>query len=138
MGLESAVEPSRLLHRRLNRMESCLRSINLTNELLTPRPDLDACLVRQLDKQVSRFNAEHSDLTRGISSLEHEDQDLFGLSSALAKTLLDLSIQIERWLSDQAAPQPTRGTKSGIKLSKMNVTTVDGDILKLEHLWAAI
>ena len=89
--------------------------------------------MRKLEKQVSRINAEHSDLTLDILSLEHEDRDLldlssalaktlfdlssalaktlFDLSSALAKALFDLSLQIERLLSDQAAPPPTNGTK---------------------------
>ena len=39
IGLENAAEPSRLLRRRLNHMDSSLRSINLTVEPLTPGPD---------------------------------------------------------------------------------------------------
>ena len=58
MGLESAVEPSRFLRRRLDYMESTLRSINLSVESLTPRPDLDICLVQQLEEQVGRINTE--------------------------------------------------------------------------------
>ena len=92
MGLETAAEPFRLLHRRLHNLESSLRSVSLSIEPLTPGPDLDACLVRQLEKQVSRINAENSDLTRDILSLEHEDHNLFDLGSAFAKTLFDLSL----------------------------------------------
>ena len=100
MGPETPAEPSRLLHRRMCHLESSLKSINLTAEPLTPEPDLDAWLVRQLEKQVSHINAEHSYLTRDILSLQHKDHDRLALSSALGKILFDLSLQIERLLSD--------------------------------------
>ena len=96
MGLETATELSPLLLSRLHQLESRLRCINLTIEMLTPGPDRDACLFRQLQKQVSRINAEHSGLTCDILSLEHEDGYLLDLSLALAKTLFDMSLQTER------------------------------------------
>ena len=40
-GLESAAEPTRFLCRRLNYMETTLRTINSIIESLTPGPDLD-------------------------------------------------------------------------------------------------
>ena len=123
--LETSAEPSWLLHRRLNHMESTLRSINLTVESLTPGPDPDICLVWQLEEQVSRINAEHSDLTRHVLSLEYQDRDLLSLSLDISKTLFDLSVQIKGLLRDQAAPPPTKETKSGVKLPKMNVPTFD-------------
>ena len=73
MSLETGVEPSRFLRRRLDHMEITLRSINLTVESLTSGPDLDTCLVWQLEKQVGRISVEHSDLTHDILSSEHED-----------------------------------------------------------------
>ena len=85
MGLETAAEPSQLshVHRRLRHLQSSLRSINLTVEPLTPGPDQDACLMWQLEKQVSCINAGHSDLTRDILSIEQEDRDLLDLSIQL-------------------------------------------------------
>ena len=64
-------------------MESTLRSIHWTVESLTSGPDLDAGLVRQLEKQVGRISAEHLDLTCHILSLEHEDHKLLDLSSVV-------------------------------------------------------
>ena len=61
--------------------------------------DLDACLMRQLEKLVSRIDTEHSNLTRDILSLEQKDHDLLSLTSTLTKTLFNLSVQIERLLS---------------------------------------
>ena len=87
MSLETAAEPSQLLRRRLNQMESTLRLIKSTVESLTHGPDLDTSLVWQLEEQVGRINAEHSDLTRDILSLEHEGRDPLGLSLALSITL---------------------------------------------------
>ena len=89
-------------------MESTLRSIHSTVESLTSGPDLDACFVRQLEKHVGRISAEHSDLTRDILSLEHEDHNLLDLSSTLEKTIFDPSLRIERLLSDQAATPSTK------------------------------
>ena len=116
-------------------MESTLRSINSSVESLTPGPDLDICLVWQLEEEVGRINTEHSDLTRDILSLEHEDGDLLGLSSAFSKTLFDLSVRIKRLLRDQTAPPSTKEAKSGIKLPKMNVPTFNGNILKWNTFW---
>ena len=81
MSLETAAEPSQLLHRRLNHVESILRSINSTFESLTLGPNLATCLVRHLQKQVGRISVEQFDHTRDILSF-------VDLSSALAKTLL--------------------------------------------------
>ena len=113
MGIESAAEPTRLLRTRLDYMEGTLRSINSNIESLTPGPDLDTCVVRQLEEQVGRVNTEHSDLTRDILSLEHGDCDLLGLSSAFSKTLFDLSVRIKRLLRDWAAPPSTRAELKG-------------------------
>ena len=116
-------------------MESSLRSINLTFEPLTSGPDLDTCLVQQLEKQVSRISAEHSELTHDILPLEHEDHDLLNLSSTLEKTLFNVSLWIERLLSDQAATPSTKVAKIGIKLPKMSVPTFDGNTLNWNNFW---
>ena len=47
---KSTIDPFQFLRRRLHHLESSLRSINLTVELLTPGPDLNACLEWQLEK----------------------------------------------------------------------------------------
>ena len=48
MRLEMVAEPSHFLHRRLDHMESTLKSANLTFESLTPGLTLDTCLMQQL------------------------------------------------------------------------------------------
>ena len=68
MSRETAAEPSRLLRKRLNHIECTLRSINSTIESLTPGPDSDICLVRQLEEQLGHIKAQHSDLTHDILS----------------------------------------------------------------------
>ena len=73
-GLQSAAEPSRLSRRRLQRLESSLRSVQATVDPLTPGPDPDACLVQELQEWVGRLRAELSDVTRDILSMEHEDR----------------------------------------------------------------
>ena len=64
-------------------LKNSLRSINLTVEPLAPGPDLDNCLVRQLEKQIGRLRAEVLDITHGILSLEQEEQNLFDQESTL-------------------------------------------------------
>ena len=96
MSLEAAAEPSRLSRRRLQRLESSLRSVKATIETLTPGPDLDACLVQQVQEQVGRLRAELSDVACDILSMEHEDQDLIEYELSLDKAFFDLSLQIRR------------------------------------------
>ena len=66
MSLETVAEPSWLLYRRLHHSESSLRSVNMITEPLTLGPDLDNCLVQQLQEQVGRLRAELSDVTCDI------------------------------------------------------------------------
>ena len=103
------IEPSQLLSRRLCHLENSLRSINLTVEPLAPGPDLDNCLVPQLEEQVGHLWAEFSDITHGILSLEQEGQNLFDQELTHNKALFDLSLWTERLLNDQSAPPPTNG-----------------------------
>ena len=110
-------------------MESTPRSFNSTIESLTPGPARHTCLVWQLEEQGGRINAEQSDLSHDILKLQHKDRDRLGLSSALSRTLFELSVQLKRLLRGLTAPQPTIETKSGVKLPKMNTPTFDSNIL---------
>ena len=69
-------------------------------EPLTLRPDLDNCLIKQLQEQVSSLRAKLSDVVRDILSLEQEDQSLLEQESALNKVFLDLSLQVRQLPSD--------------------------------------
>ena len=64
-----------------------------------------------------------------------EDQSLLEQESNLDKAYSDLSLQIRRLLSDRAAPQSTKETKSDIKLPNMNVHTFDGNIVNWNNFW---
>ena len=87
-----ATEPSQLLGRRLCRLENSLRSINLTVEPLAPEPDLNNYLIWQSEKKVGHLQAELSDISCSILSVEQEDQNLFDQESALHKALFDMSL----------------------------------------------
>ena len=60
----------------------------------------DNCLHWQLEKLVSCLSVELSHVTRDILLLEHKDWNLLDLESALDKALFDLSLSIEKLLSD--------------------------------------
>ena len=61
-----ATEQSQLLGISLRRMDKSLRSVNMTIELLAPGPDVDNCLILQLEDQVSCLRAELLDVTHDI------------------------------------------------------------------------
>ena len=75
------------------------------------------------------------DVTRDILSMEHEDRGLLEHESDLNKAFSDLSLQIRRLLSGRAAPPPTKETKCGIKLPKINVPMFNGNILNWNVFW---
>ena len=58
---KTARNPPRLLHTRLHHLENSLKSVNKAIKPLAPRPNLDNCLIRQLDKQIGCFQADLSD-----------------------------------------------------------------------------
>ena len=134
MSLEMAAEPSRLLQR-LRLVGGSLRSITETVEPIAPGPDLDDCLVWKLEKQVGCLQAELSDSSRGILSLKQKDQGLFDLKLTLDKALFDMSLRIERLLSNKVGSPATHGISSGIKLPKFNVHSLDGNILNWNTFW---
>ena len=61
-------------------------------EPLAPGPDLDNCLVLQLENQVSHHRIELPNVALDIISLEHENLDLVNQESALDKFLFNLSL----------------------------------------------
>ena len=88
ISLEVATESSRLLYRSLRHLESSLRSVNEVFKPLAPGPDLDDCLVQQLQEQVSHLRAQPSDVACDSLSLEQEDQSLLVQELALDKAFL--------------------------------------------------
>ena len=98
MSLETAVEPSWLSHRRLQRLKSSLRSVKKYIKPLTSGPDLDYCLVQHLWEQVGCLRAELADVVRDILSMEHEDRGVLEQESDLDKAFSDLSLQISQLL----------------------------------------
>ena len=96
---------------------------------------LPCTLVQHLQEQVGRLRAELSDVARNFLLMEHEDWDLIEHEWSLGKAFTDLSLQVRQLLSDRAAPWSTKEAKSGVKLSKMNVATFDGNILNWSTFW---
>ena len=127
--LKPRVHPNQLCH-----LDNSLRSINLTVEPLAPGPDLDNCLVRQLEKQVGRLWAELMDFTRGILLLEQEDQNLFDQESTLKKALFDLSLRIEHLLIRLPLHQPTELKVASNWLRLMYSVSAHGSMMKARAL----
>ena len=110
-------------------------SANIAVKPLTPGPDLDHCLIWQLERQVGHLRPELSDMTHDILLLQHEDQNLPEHELALDKSLLDLSMQIKRLLSEQRGYPLTHEISSGIKLPIIRVSISDGNILNWNTFW---
>ena len=78
-----------------------MRSAKDKIEGLTPRHDLDSCLIQQLEGQVGSLYKNLSNLTRDILYLEEEEEDLLDKEATLCKAVFDLSVWIKRLLQDR-------------------------------------
>ena len=126
-----AIGSFRWVYRRLCHLESSLESVNKAVVPLSPGLDrhVDNCLAQQLEQQVGHFQAERSDISQGILSLDQDEQRLFNQESALGKALFHLSLRIEWLLSNKVRYPLMCGIRSGINLPKINAPTFDGNVL---------
>ena len=123
------------LHKRLIFKETKLRDIASTVEAIERGPELDRCLLKQHEEQISGLKSELTDVLHNIATLEEDETGLKDRRLAISQTIFNNCLRIQRLLSDQAATPSTTEAKSGIKLPKLNVPTFDGNILNWSTFW---
>ena len=119
---------SKPLHTQLGRIEKRIGMVSEMMKSLSPGPEFDQCLLRQLDKEIVALKAELAVTGRGITLLETGGQEILDAEAALSKALFDLGVHVKPPLNNHAAGK-TSGVVSGVKLPKIEVPTFDGNIL---------
>ena len=110
-------------------MESNLHLVKEEVESLTPGSSLDSCLLLQLEEQVGSIRTDLSDIIHDVLSSQNEDEDLLDKKDRLHKALIELSLQIKQSLHDQSSNLSMPESESRVKLSKIDVSTFDRNIL---------
>ena len=105
-----------------------MHSIKDEIEVLTPRPYLDNCLLRQLEEQLGGVSKDLSDIGQDIVSSE-EEENLLDTEATLCKSFFNLSVQIKRLLQDRPSNPSTPESEKRVKLSKIDISTLNGNIL---------
>ena len=100
---------------------------------MATRPELDRCLLKQYEEQISSHEARAIDLSHSILALDGENYDLHvaELDSSVSQVIFDISLKIRRLLSCT----PPAVQKDGIKLPKFEGPTFDGNIMNWRSFW---
>ena len=107
-GMDSAMETESPLPKQLtdhsqplqNKLHPIERKVGTVQEILEPLaggPNLDHCLLQQLDEQIVGLKVEWTDVVKGIAMPKDEQLDLLDPEATLDKALFDLGLQI-KWL----------------------------------------
>ena len=131
----ASADASMPLRRQLERIEKRIRVTYETTRSLRPGPDLDQCLLRQLEEEVAVLKAELANTGRAITMLGTGGEDLLELEATLNKNLFDLGLQIKRLIAERTVEKSTPRVVSGVKLPKIDVPTFDGNILNWGMFW---
>ena len=85
-------------------------------------------------ESISELKSELVNVTRGVSLLESDDTMLSEWRMTIKESLSDLSLILKRLQFDQASSVTSTGI-SGVKLSKLEVPTFDGNIMNWIAFW---
>ena len=97
--------------------------------------DVDRCLLQQLEEQIFSLKRDLSNVGERIALLDEDRPDLSDLEVDLDKVLFKLSLQIKRLLSDKVSTASSISSASGVKLPRINVPTIDGNIVNWVIFW---
>ena len=115
-------------------LESEIRSINDKVRCLSPGPELDICLLRQLGESIASHGLELSEVTGDVLTLDDDEEGLMEQCSRIKKALFDASLETKRLLHDHASGLKAL-TPTSMKLPKISVLTFDGNILNWTTFW---
>ena len=123
------------LLKRLRYVIKELTSLNNAVDEVKPGPGMDACIVRQLRRQVNGLDSDLMDITHKILSLDTGGEDLMEEKSKVKEILLRVDLKIERLMLDLESSPKVSGTEVGIRLPKISVPTFDGNMLNWTSFW---
>ncbi len=127
--LSTRPDPSHCLSKRLSHLDKELQTIVHAVESIGPDSEIDSCLLKQYEEQLSGLKTELTSISRDILSLTIDDDGLSTEQGRLSTILFDTRLKIKRLLQDKAKVSPLTPDKTGVKLPKLTVPAFDGNIL---------
>ena len=119
------------LLRRLALIETELCDVSNAPEALEPGPELDCCLLKQHEEQISGLKSELAAVLHNIITLKEDNSSLTERRSAISKIIFSTRLQIQRLLQ-----MPSQASyPEVIKLPKIDVATFKRDITKWQTFW---
>ena len=96
----SAANRTQRIIKRIRYLESEIRSISDGVRRLSPDPELDICLLCQLEESIASHGLELSEVTRDVLTLEDDEEGLMEQCSRIRKALFDASLETKRLLDE--------------------------------------
>ena len=125
---------SQRITRRLRYLDTDIRAISKQVDCLSPGPELDIFLLRQLEESIASHGSELSEANRDILALDDDKAGLMESCSRLKAALFDASLKTKLLMHDHASSPKTMAPTS-VKLPKISVPTFDGNILNWSTFW---
>ncbi len=133
--LSTRLDPSQCLSKRLSHLDKELLIIVCAVESIGPESEIDSCLLKQYEEQLSGLKTELTSISRDILSLAVDDDSLSVEQGRLSPILFDTRLKIKRLLQDKTKLSPFTSDKTGVKLPKLTVPAFDGNILNWHSFW---
>ena len=93
-------------------------------------------LLRQFEEQLSENKGELSEIRNLLFALDLEEIDeLNELLKAVEKSLFDCSLNVKKSLLSHSQPTASSLESKGVKLPKIDIPTLDGNLLHWTTFW---
>ena len=118
------------LHRDLVLIKTEMRNVANTVEVLELGSELDVCLLKQHEEQISSIKGKLANISHNIVTLDKEYIGMVDRRFAIWKAIFSTHLQIRRLLQ---APTPAL-LQEAIKLPKINVLIFKRDIMQWQTI----
>ena len=119
--------------RKISHLERCRNSAY--EEIATVRDGRSKIpLLEQYREQLIDHMRELTAVYEDLTTLDLDDGDYLVLHAKLEKLLFSCSLHIKELIRSDPTTTPTT-TSKGVKLTKLNVPTFDGDVLHWKQFW---
>ena len=134
MSSASDTAQSQRITRILRYLDAEIKAINERVDSLSPGPELDICLLCQLEESIASHGSELSEATRDVLALDHDEGGLIESCSRLKAALFDPGLKT-KWLMHNHASSLKTMVPTSMKLPKISIPTFDGNILNWSMFW---